>query len=1014
MCGRHLLFVLLFLSGALQAQDNVPVNGLRDRTGTVHAFIHATVHPAPDREVQDGTVLVRDGRIVAVGTDVDVPPDAVIHDLKGRHLWPGLVEPVSELGLKGWDRKDRERHPTGPHFWNPAIHAAYDAVSDIDPVEKDLETMRAMGFGTALVHRRDGIARGSGCAVLLAGRSQREDVLLERATTHFSFRKGSSPEPYPGSLTGSIALLRQALYDARWYAQAGKDRQRDLDLEALSRLSATPLFFEAHDREDLHRIGDLASEFGMRFAVHASGTEYARADAAAAMGMPLVLPLDLPEAYDVEDPFDALEVSLADLKHWELAPHGPRILVEAGCTIAFTADGLKKPEALWAALRRVVRCGLDTATALAALTTVPAQLMGLEGTVGTLEPGARANLLVTTGHLLDPENTLLENWVDGQPFILKHLPEADLTGVYDLNLRAAILKLNVSGDPAKLKATVTKAGDSTHTKADLELRGPVLTLTFDGTDFGLHGTVRLNGVVHREGAIWDGQGQLPDGEWTAWSAVRQVDERIPATDRRKPGSGERLDSLFAAPPGAVWYPLGAYGAPDVPAPNTLVFRHATVWTNGPDGTLRDADVLVHEGRITAVGRGLDPALFFTGKKRPAVTEIDATGRHLTCGIIDEHSHIAISRGVNEGGQASSAEVRMGDVVDPDDVSIYRDLAGGVTAAQLLHGSANPIGGQSALIKLRWGSPADSLLIDGADGFIKFALGENVKQSNWGNVTGRFPQTRMGVEQFYYEAFHRARAYDREWRLWRSLKPKEREATPAPRRDLDLEALAEILNGERFITCHSYVQSEVDMLMHVADSMGFTVNTFTHILEGYKVAPKMQEHGSSASTFSDWWAYKYEVRDAIPYNAALLWEQGVNTGINSDDAEMSRRLNQEAAKAVKYGGVPPEEAWKMVTLNPARMLHLDHRMGSVEPGKDADLVLWDGNPLAISSRVLMTLVDGAVLYDQDRDARLRKAMMVERERLVHKMIAAKQAGASTRKAGHAEKGFWHCDSEGEMP
>ncbi|MCB0782616.1 MAG: amidohydrolase, partial [Flavobacteriales bacterium] len=213
---------------------------------------------------------------------------------------------------------------------------------------------------------------------------------------------------------------------------------------------------------------------------------------------------------------------------------------------------------------------------------------------------------------------------------------------------------------------------------------------------------------------------------------------------------------------------GAYGAPDVPAPNTLVFRHATVWTNGPDGILRDADVLVHEGRITAVGRGLDPALFFTGKKRPTVTEVDATGRHLTCGIIDEHSHIAISRGVNEGGQASSAEVRMGDVVDPDDVSIYRDLAGGVTAAQLLHGSANPIGGQSALIKLRWGSPADSLLIDGADGFIKFALGENVKQSNWGNATGRFPQTRMGVEQFYYEAFHRARAYDREWRLWRSL------------------------------------------------------------------------------------------------------------------------------------------------------------------------------------------------------------------------------------------------------
>ena len=255
-------------------------------------------------------------------------------------------------------------------------------------MEKDLETMRAMGFGTALVHRRDGIARGSGCAVLLAGRSQREDVLLERATTHFSFRKGSSPEPYPGSLTGSIALLRQALYDARWYAQAGKDRQRDLDLEALSRLSSDTLFFEAHDREDLHQ--DRGPGVGVRDAVRRAcqRNRICRADAAAAMGMPLVLPLDLPEAYDVEDPFDALEVSLADLKHWELAPHGPRILVEAGCTIAFTADGLKKPEALWAALRRVVRCGLDTATALAALTTVPAQLMGLKARWAPWSQGA--------------------------------------------------------------------------------------------------------------------------------------------------------------------------------------------------------------------------------------------------------------------------------------------------------------------------------------------------------------------------------------------------------------------------------------------------------------------------------------------------------------------------------------------------------------------------------------------------------------------------------------------------
>jgi hypothetical protein len=271
-----------------------------------------------------------------------------------------------------------------------------------------------------------------------------------------------------------------------------------------------------------------------------------------------------------------------------------------------------------------------------------------------------------------------------------------------------------------------------------------------------------------------------------------------------------------------------------------------------------------------------------------------------------------------------------------------------------------------------------------------------------------------VEQVMYDAFHRARSYAAQGDAYDALKPKERALAAAPRRDLELDALVEILEGRRFITCHSYVQSEIAMLMEVADSMGFTVNTFTHILEGYKVAGKLRAHGASASTFSDWWAYKEEVNNAIPYNAALLWKAGVNTGINSDDGEMSRRLNQEAAKTVKYGGVPAEEAWKMVTLNPACMLRLDHRMGSVEAGKDADLVLWSADPLSIEAKCLMTFVDGVRRYDAKQDQERRVAQQQERERIIARMIAAKRAGAPVRKGERSEQREWECETMGERP
>jgi hypothetical protein len=362
-------------------------------------------------------------------------------------------------------------------------------------------------------------------------------------------------------------------------------------------------------------------------------------------------------------------------------------------------------------------------------------------------------------------------------------------------------------------------------------------------------------------------------------------------------------------------------------------------------------------------------------------------------------------------------VEIGSAINSEDINIYRQLAGGVTTSQLLHGSANPIGGQSALIKLRWGEDADGLKFEDAPGFIKFALGENVKQSNWGDdYRSRFPQTRMGVEQVYYDLFIQAMEYKSRWQQYErersnlSLRARWRGDVPvAPRRDLEMETLVEILDGQRHITCHSYRQDEINMLMHVADSLGFKINTFTHILEGYKVADKLAAHGAGGSTFSDWWAYKYEVKDAIPYNGAVLHGQGVVTAINSDDDEMARRLNQEAAKAVKYGGVSEEEALKFVTLNPAKLLRIDDRVGSLEVGKDADLVVWDDHPLSMYAQVQQTFIDGCRYFDVAEDQAKRAWMKSERARLMEAMQSPDHASGEKRQPAERIRPDYHCDT-----
>jgi imidazolonepropionase-like amidohydrolase len=428
------------------------------------------------------------------------------------------------------------------------------------------------------------------------------------------------------------------------------------------------------------------------------------------------------------------------------------------------------------------------------------------------------------------------------------------------------------------------------------------------------------------------------------------------------------------------FPNTAYGVKNSPTAGNFLIKGATVWTSGPVGVLKNADVYIENGKIQDIGIGLRPA-------SNDYEVIEANGLHVTPGLIDEHSHIAISDGVNEAADTISAEVRIGDVLDPDDIAIYRQLSGGVTASQLLHGSANAIGGQSALIKLRWGASADELKIAQHQNFMKFALGENPRQANWGDrYVVRYPQTRMGVMSIIEDSFQRAWAY--------GLAKQNAASKQQPFHvNLQLEPLWEVLQKQRFITCHSYVQSEILSLMDLSKKMGFKVNTFTHVLEGYKIAAELASYGASAATFSDWWSYKAEVRQAIPYNAALMTRAGVNVSINSDDSEMARRLNQEAAKSIKYGGLSEEEALRLVTINPAKALHLNDRMGSLEAGKDADLVIWSGNPLSLKAKAMKTFVDGRLYFDRERDLKARSEIEGEKQAIWHQMQSDVDTGAT---------------------
>lgn len=975
---------MLFLCQiSLFSQEYFPKNdGVSNNNSNYTAFTNATVYVNATQKIEKATLLIHDGKVLQVGTSVKIPENTQIINLEGKYIYPSFVDAYSDFGIEkpkrsaGFGRSPQYDPTRTGYYWNDHIMPEVNAADHFKFDDKKAKELIDAGFAAVGTHHHDGIARGTGMVVTLNQKgNDGERILQEKATQHFSFsRSVVKNQSYPSSTMGTLALLRQMYYDADWYAK-GNAKNKDLSLDALNKNKALPTIFESKDKLNNLRADKVGDQFNIQYIIVGSGYEYENIKEVKATNATFIIPLNFPDAYDVSNPYQAEFVSLQDMRHWNQAPSNPKVLAENNVPFAFTTHDLKSAKEFIGRIQKAIKHGLDETTALKALTTVPASILR-NNQIGNLNNGSFANLIITSGPIFDKGTTFYENWIQGEKYVINDLNQKDIRSDYSLTVAGNNYNMKIGGEISK--PSVEIALDTIKYKSTIAYKDNWIEIGMTKDDE----LYRMTGIVSQTSDNLSGRLILPNGTESTFTATKTKDFESKKSDKKDEKTPETV---------AITFPNLAFGNSSLPKSQDMLFKNATVWTSEANGILENTDVLIKNGKISKIGKNISDG---------NAQVIDATGKHLTAGIIDEHSHLALSS-VNEGGHNSSAEVKMEDVVDPDDIGVYRALAGGVTSAQLLHGSANPIGGRSAIVKFKWGEVADNMIYKNSPKFIKFALGENVKQSNWGNTeTVRFPQTRMGVEQVYTDYFQRAKEYE-----------VQKKSGKPFRYDEEMETLVEILNGERFISCHSYVQSEINMLMKVAEAFNFKINTFTHILEGYKVADIMKKHGVvGASTFSDWWAYKYEVNDAIPYNAAIMQNVGLNVAINSDDGEMIRRLNQEAAKIVKYGGVSEEEAWKMVTINPAKMLYIDNRVGSIKEGKDADLVLWNDHPLSLFAKPEKTLIEGAVYFDLQDDLKKRQAVKEERNQLIKMMLDAKNGGGKTQTPSKRDERDFHCDTD----
>lgn len=1015
MFNYFFTIVLLVSSFFSVAQHIEPQNGVFQSDNTLYAITNVTIHKSSTEIIKNGCVLFQNGIILKVGK-ITIPKNTVEIDMKGYTIYPSFIDPYSSLGVKKRISKKTNLYPqlntltSGPYYWNEAIHPEVNGYELLD--EKLLKSKSELinqGFGAINTHQDDGISRGTSTLLTLGEGTLKDNVIRSKVASHYSFSKGVSKQTYPSSQMGSIALLRQFFYDMNWYADLKFKKSDNQSFQSAINNRNLPQIFGVSDKLEVLRVNKIANEFNMQFVIKGNGDEYQRINEIKSTNSELIIPVNFPAPYDLTDPFIARYITLGQLKHWEMAPYNPYLLASNAIDFSFTTNGLKSKKSFLSNIRVAVKHGLSKEDALKSLTENPSKILKVNDLVGTLEIGKLANFIVVKGDLFE-DGEIYENWIQGRKNVIKESNVTDVRGEYEFKINDKGYAVSLVGSPEKLSGTLTSIGlkkdektdeliaDTLKSKMQIAFKGKQISISASVLESSKKGLLQFNGSYYNKLELFEGNVLLPHGEWAKWSGIKSKDFSDKSEDK-----AIFLDTTAA---GNTRFPNMAYGFETLPKQKSYFIKNATLWTNEEKGIIKNGNLLIVDGKIKAVNSRV------VSIPNGAIV-IDAKGKHVTTGIVDEHSHISISKGVNEGGQAISAEVSIADVVRSNDINVYRQLAGGVTTSQLLHGSANPIGGQSALIKLKWGYAPQEMLMDSADGFIKFALGENVKQANWGDFNRvRFPQTRMGVEQVFYDAFTRAKLYKKEWEEYNSLSEDKKAGVEKPRRDIELDIVLEIAESKRFVTCHSYIQSEINMLMNVADSMGFRINTFTHILEGYKLVDKMKKHGVGGSTFSDWWAYKFEVNEAIPYNAAIMHKGGIVTALNSDDAEMGRRLNQEAAKIVKYGGVSEEDAWKMVTLNPAKLLHVDDVIGSMKVGKDADIVIWSHNPLSIKAQVEQTFIDGILFYDTDVNDELHKRDQVERKRLIQLMIEAKNGGAKTQKPAIKKHKHYHCDTVGE--
>ncbi len=924
---------------------------------------------APGETIENGVIIIRDGRIDDVGADVNIPANADVFDLPESTVYAGFIDALTHEGVDAKKPSESELRalrdeypdtketiqPGIPEGYRRAIRARWRVAEMYAPSDKQIEAHHKVGLTAALVSPESTIMAGNSAVYLLNNEPLRRRLLLQDFALHADLARGTrntnSPNDmrYPATQAGAIALFRQTMHDARWQRDLEAWHARnalgdappfDRDLAALGPVldRKRPVAFFANGENEILRALDLAAQTQVEPMVVGGHEAWKVADRLKREGVPLILSLkfgDKPEkpkspimdeepqelpAWSSRAPtfdngwhdraFEPERVYDERLRLWHEKVDNAMRLHEAGIRFALSTYDLESPKELRKNLALAVERGLPEEAALAALTTDAARMLGLENMLGRIDDGRPANLTIIDGPLADKKKTKVR-WVfvNGKPFqVDKPKPKVSKAASDD------------DGDEPKPTDRDPETWEEVVGDKDIDLN-----------------VMSLDDETAPEDEGHDAPEEEEDAE-------RGSDDEDADEKDEKKKEPQIVWPTFASE-------IKADRKPAFQTGGDVLLRNATLLTI-EDGDLEGTDVLIRGGRIAEIGQNI--------AKRDGVMEIDLTGYFISPGLIDAHSHLCINGGLNEWSLSVTPEVQLRDVIDHTPVGAYRAVAGGITAIHTMHGSANTIGGQNATLRVKVGKPVADWYFTQAPRTIKFALGENVKQSNSRNSGNRFPGTRSGVETVMRRAFHAARQYAQKQEAFRADKSNNNDPRPM-RKDLRLEALCDVMDGNIWVHCHCYRADEILRLIDVAEDHGFRIAVLQHILEGYRIAPEIHRHGASGSSFSDWWAYKIEAFNAIPHNAARMVQNGIVTTVNSDSGEVIRHMNLEAAKSLRFGGLSTNDALRLVTLNAAIQLGVDKHVGSLKVGKFGDIAVFDAHPLDTFSKCVLTLIDGEVYF-----------------------------------------------------